>query len=39
MPLACVVTELLTDFAATALGIDTVEFKRRNYRPKASLPA
>ena len=38
MPLACVVTELLTDFAATALGIDTVEFKRRNYRPKASLP-
>ena len=38
MPLACVVTELLTDFAATALGIDTIEFKRRNYRPKASLP-
>jgi carbon-monoxide dehydrogenase large subunit len=38
MPLACVVTELLTDFAASALGIDTVEFKRRNYRPKASLP-
>jgi carbon-monoxide dehydrogenase large subunit len=38
MPLACIVTELLTDFAATALGIDTVEFKRRNYRPKASLP-
>ena len=38
MPLACVVTELLTDFAAAALGIDTVELKRRNYRPKASLP-
>jgi aerobic carbon-monoxide dehydrogenase large subunit len=38
MPLACVVTEMLTDFAASALGIDTVEFKRRNYRPKASLP-
>ena len=38
MPLACVVTELLTDFAASALGIDTVEFKRRNYWPKASLP-
>jgi carbon-monoxide dehydrogenase large subunit len=38
MPLACIVAELLTDFAATALGIDTVEFKRRNYRPKASLP-
>jgi carbon-monoxide dehydrogenase large subunit len=38
MPLACVATELLTDFAAAALGIDTVEFKRRNYRPKSSLP-
>jgi carbon-monoxide dehydrogenase large subunit len=38
MPLACVVTELLTDFAASALGIDTLEFKRRNYRPKNSLP-
>jgi carbon-monoxide dehydrogenase large subunit len=38
MPLACVVTELLTDLAATALGIDTVEFKRRNYWPKAALP-
>jgi carbon-monoxide dehydrogenase large subunit len=38
MPLACVATELLTDWAATRLGIDTVEFKRRAYRPKASLP-
>jgi carbon-monoxide dehydrogenase large subunit len=38
MPLGCIVTELLTDYAATALGIDSVEFKRRNYRPKASLP-
>ena len=38
MPLACVVTELLTDFAADALGIDTIEFKRRNYRSKSSLP-
>ena len=38
MPLACVATELLTDIAADKLGIDTVEFKRRNYRPKASLP-
>ena len=38
MPLACVVTELLTDWAAEKLGIDTVEFKRRTYRPKASLP-
>jgi carbon-monoxide dehydrogenase large subunit len=38
MPLACVATELLTDLAATRLGIDTVEFKRRTYRPKSSLP-
>jgi carbon-monoxide dehydrogenase large subunit len=38
MPLACVATELLTDFAASALGIDTVEFKRRNYWPKSALP-
>ena len=38
MPLACVATELLTDLAATRLGIDTVEFKRRNYRPKSALP-
>jgi carbon-monoxide dehydrogenase large subunit len=38
MPLACVVSELLTDFAAEKLGIDTVEFKRRNYWPKSALP-
>jgi carbon-monoxide dehydrogenase large subunit len=38
MPLGCVLTELLTDLAATALGIDTVDFKRRNYRPSSSLP-
>ena len=38
MPFACIVAELLTDLAATKLGIDTVEFKRRAYRPKASLP-
>jgi len=37
-PLACVVTELLTDLAADRLGIDTLEFKRRSYRPKSSLP-
>ena len=37
-PLACVLAELLTDLAADALGIDTVEFKRRNYWPKSSLP-
>jgi CO/xanthine dehydrogenase Mo-binding subunit len=38
MPLACVASELLTDLAADKLGLDTVEFKRRNYWPKASLP-
>ena len=38
MPLACIATELLTDLAADKLGIDTVEFKRRTYRPKTSLP-
>ena len=38
MPLACIATELLTDWAADQLGIDTVEFKRRTYRPKSSLP-
>jgi carbon-monoxide dehydrogenase large subunit len=37
-PLACIPAELLTDLAADALGIDTVEFKRRNYWPKTSLP-
>jgi aerobic carbon-monoxide dehydrogenase large subunit len=38
MPFACIVAELLTDLAAYKLGIDTVEFKRRNYRPKSTLP-
>ena len=38
MPLACIATELLTDWAADKLGIDTIEFKRRTYRPKSSLP-
>jgi carbon-monoxide dehydrogenase large subunit len=38
MPLACIATELLTDLAADKLGIDTIEFKRRNYWPKSSLP-
>jgi aerobic carbon-monoxide dehydrogenase large subunit len=37
-PFACILAELLTDSAADALGIDTIEFKRRNYRPKALLP-
>jgi aerobic carbon-monoxide dehydrogenase large subunit len=38
IPLGCVATELLTDFAAEKLGIDTVEFKRAAYRSKSSLP-
>jgi aerobic carbon-monoxide dehydrogenase large subunit len=38
MPFACVTAELLTDLAATKLGIDTVEFKRRNYWPMSALP-
>jgi carbon-monoxide dehydrogenase large subunit len=38
MPFACIVAELLTDLVAYKLGIDTVEFKRRNYRPKSTLP-
>jgi carbon-monoxide dehydrogenase large subunit len=38
MPFACIAAELLTDFAADRLGIDTTEFKRRAYRPKSSLP-
>src|SRR5581483_4176629 len=37
-PIACILAEVLTDLAADALGIDSVEFKRRNYWPKASLP-
>jgi carbon-monoxide dehydrogenase large subunit len=38
LPLACAVTELLTDLAATELGIDPVAFKRRNYRAQAAMP-
>jgi aerobic carbon-monoxide dehydrogenase large subunit len=38
MPFACITAELLTDFAATKLGIDSVEFKRRNYWPVSALP-
>src|SRR5262249_11813787 len=38
MPLASVATELLADLAAEKVGIGTVEFQRRNYWPKASLP-
>jgi carbon-monoxide dehydrogenase large subunit len=32
VPLACVATEVLTDMAAARLGVDTVAFKRKNYR-------
>jgi carbon-monoxide dehydrogenase large subunit len=38
MPLACVVSEVLADFAADALGMDTIAFKRLNYRKRDSLP-
>ncbi len=38
MPLACIVAELLADQAATKLGLDTIEMKRRALRPLASLP-
>ena len=38
MPLACIATELLTDIASDRLGIDSVEFKRRNYWPEQALP-
>jgi carbon-monoxide dehydrogenase large subunit len=38
MPLACVATELLADWAAERLGFDPVEFKRRSYWPKSALP-
>jgi carbon-monoxide dehydrogenase large subunit len=37
-PFACILAELLTDLAADALDLDTVAFKRRNYRSKSSLP-
>ncbi|HUC63039.1 MAG TPA: xanthine dehydrogenase family protein molybdopterin-binding subunit [Alphaproteobacteria bacterium] len=37
IPLACVVGEALADLAAERLGIDPVEFRRRNYRRKESL--
>lgn len=38
MPIACAITELLTDFAAERLAIDTVEFKKHNYWTSESLP-
>ncbi len=38
MPLACIAAELLADQAASRLGLDPVEMKRRALRPKSSLP-
>ena len=38
MPFACVLAEVLADRAANAIGMDPVEFRRRNYRPKESFP-
>ena len=38
MPLACAVTEVLTDKAALAVGMDPVAFKRLNYRRPEDLP-
>lgn len=38
MPLACAVTEVLTDLAATRAGIDPAEFRSRNYRLSSGLP-
>ncbi len=34
-PIGCSVTEILTDAAARALGMDPAEFRRRNYRSAA----
>jgi aerobic carbon-monoxide dehydrogenase large subunit len=38
MPLACVITEVLADRAARTVGMDPVDFRRRNYRPKEMYP-
>ncbi len=38
MPFACVLTEVLADRAARAIGMDPVEFRRRNFRPKEGYP-
>lgn len=38
MPFACVVTEVLAERAAAALGMDPVEFRLRNYYPTEALP-
>ncbi|HWE76942.1 MAG TPA: xanthine dehydrogenase family protein molybdopterin-binding subunit [Pseudolabrys sp.] len=38
MPFACILPEVLADRAANALGIDPVEFRRRNFRSKETFP-
>jgi aerobic carbon-monoxide dehydrogenase large subunit len=38
IPLSTIVSEVLTDMAAAALSIDTVKFKRLNYRKKEAMP-
>lgn len=38
MPFACVLTEVLADRAARAIGMDPVEFRRRNFRPPEAYP-
>src|SRR5436305_15315309 len=38
IPLSTIVTEVLADRAAAKLGMDSLAFKRLNYRKKASMP-
>jgi carbon-monoxide dehydrogenase large subunit len=38
IPLSCVVTEVLADLAAAELGVDPVDFRKRNYHTKESMP-
>lgn len=38
MPFACILPEVLADRAANALGIDPVEFRRRNFRREETFP-
>jgi carbon-monoxide dehydrogenase large subunit len=38
MPFACIIPEVLADRAAHAIGMDPVEFRRRNLRRKDSFP-
>jgi carbon-monoxide dehydrogenase large subunit len=38
MPFACILTEVLADRAAHSIGMDPVEFRRRNFRPDEAFP-